>query len=264
MRLILLPLLVAGAAGLGLRFAKPAAEHIAMLSVQRRCMSYVEPRPSVPAFGGNLILEPANRQFPGRPGFILYPEWGRFLTENPDLKVFNVPWSVAFEVAGRIPPCWQELMTYVGTLTPKFGYGEEITAPYGTVFVGTLRTPKGEAKLVAVNVCEHCQGKNGPEISFLADIVSPAGPLSRASRVQGFIPISGTSRPLPALWRSDVKIYFGQVVPADRSTFASKITIGPMIKNEFEQKPRDGRLIGKLVDVRSFQITLEGFDDLNR
>jgi hypothetical protein len=145
--------------------------------------------------------------------------------------------------------------------------------PWGTVFLGSLRAPDGQTKLVAVNISEDysvfggktvgsslvAMGGNGRwrPIGLEINVIDPAGIFSAARWRSGILPTDlydRWSRANPARITRGLSIYPGRLDTRDESCFRSRVTIGT----------ESGELVGKLKPDGTVDVSIQGFDALKK
>jgi hypothetical protein len=147
-------------AAAGLLIALKQTQFIArsgLLWDQWRCMSYTDDS-SVPVYGVSFEDK----------------RMAQLLASSSQLKGINKGRGTVR--AGRVPACWQRLSRHpeIAEREPAKGRPEKVAlAPEGTIFLGTLTSPNGQSKLVAINVTPSSTNSDFPVIT--AHIITPAG-----------------------------------------------------------------------------------------
>jgi hypothetical protein len=142
---LLLALLIA--VGAGIRWFPLLREHVLLQILQRRCMNY----------------QPA-------PGQVVFDKGAATAALLKDPKYTALRWSEP--AAYSVPKDWSD---FYALLSPPG------LKSWGTVFLGTMRTPQGETRLVAVDMTVDNTLATGSMDAFLltARVIEPGWPLRR-------------------------------------------------------------------------------------
>ena len=131
---------------------------------------------------------------------------------------------------GRVVPVWDNLVRLMNL-------EEYPCEPGGVLFLGELRTPAGERRLVEVHITLHFS--NSTSMAFITHVIKPAGLFSAASwseEIYGMEPSIALGRPtdlsagvnVVSVWEDASKLYFypGRATKKDDPTsFQARVVI---------------------------------------